>query len=690
MAESPGDVYFTDDGDVLDEAQSGGLIGTRKANAKRMLATGRDIFKGMIPFSGIGTSEHYRDARTHYQSLSEGASSTEIAVQRIFKDVQKRIMELLVAEKSLDDTYLNLMGANNTGAELSGLKKVFDLEHAAYHKAFRRIVIWINMAQAFIYKLRGGQFDPSNPRDFQAAMANAPAPKPADTTGEMSNGMIPVDIAYMSGGAYEAEEDVLDEEYDGEGGSFFRDALRNARDGVKSVAPVKRFYGRNKTWGEDGRETTSHYGFQSNTRHDRIRLINDRAYSKWSPCFPQRSNVFNKSKKTGDAMTVFETLYEEKVGLMGSFVQGELEYEESRKYENKGFYTRPAKDGAPEKKVSSDEIRKELSAALNDKNELFGFGWNRMCRINDEVDYLEIMGGVKAPPTMFQPQASPYLEMMSSFREKLRTAGITKKVTVRILRDGVDTGRTREEERDLFEGYESVIGKWSKDEYGGSELKGGFLFGKVRTDAIQVVLNVFVECFNGIQRSRVVGFCPGKPMAWRGIWWFFDKFPIIGCTLTDNEGRTTKNLLNCIKFACPKCRIPWPPPNPFAALHLRFCPPCECDCDAMWEAINKLEWELWPAGDHLSGPNVDAFVKKMGVRPGATGTMTQVPSAMAGITGGGTRRAFRGPIQPRRAFSGRTDLHEYTMAGGASKGSMTATSVALGATILAMAFLSAA
>lgn len=640
MADSPGDVSMAYDGspDIVDEdVQFGGLVGTKRANAKRMLATGRDLVKGMIPFSGIGTSEHYRDARTHYQSL-EAASSPDIAIQKIFRDVQGRIMELLITEKALDETYLTLM-ANKAktdasgGAELSTQKKFFDLEHAAYHKTFRRTVIWINMAQAFIYKLRGGQFDPSNPRDFQKAMADAPAPKPADTTGEMSNGMIPA-VPPQTGGYDDVEIEEDEEEgdafgYDAEGGGFFRKLMGNARDNVKQVAPVDRFYGRNKTWGDDGREITTHYGMQPNMRHDRIRLINERAYSKWSPCFPERKYVFNKNKKTGESMTVWETLYEEKVSLTGSFVQGEFEYEESRKSENGGFYTRPAKDGKPETKVSSGDIMKELSSAINDKNELFGFGWNRMCRINDEVYHLEIMGGVKAPPTMFQPQASEYLDMIATFQKKLREAGMTKKVTVRIMKDGVDTGRTRVDERDILEGYQSVIGEWTKDEYGQNELKGGFLFGKVRSDAIQVVLNTFVECFNGVQRARVIGFCPGKPVTWRGIWWFIDRFPVIGCTLKDSEGKTTKNLLNCIKLACPRCRIPWPPPNPFK--DLTFCPPCECDCDAMWEAINTLEMSLWPRGDHLSGPNVDKFVKKMNAAAAQLGNMTQVPPASAGI-----------------------------------------------------------
>lgn len=742
-----------------DEVQSGGLTSTRGANAKRMLATGRDLVKGMIPFSGIGTSEHYRDARTHYQSLTETTPSDDIAIQRIFTDVKGRIMELLLTEKSLDETYLTLMATKartdaSGGAELAMQKNFFDLNHAAYHKMFRKTVIWINMAQAFIYKLRGGQFDPSNPRDFQKAMAEAPAPKPEDTTGEMSNGMIPavpaqsggaddtplqrlldfvddgldnalkgtvdrrpelerllsevppaelekakaddpdleqmihivrfnyelapmkieleIDDKFSGGGFFsrftkkaapvyypsnedEDEDEVNPEDYSIEddvtedpelegGAGFFRKLMGNARDNVKQVAPVKRFYGRNKTWGEDGRETTTHYGLQPNMRHDRIRLINERAYSKWSPCFPERKYVFKVSKKPEEAETVFHKLYEEKTSLMGSFAQGEFEYEEARK--NGGFYTRPAKDGQPERKVSAEEIRKELASALNDKNELYGFGWNRMCRINDEVYHLEIMGGVKAPPKMFTPQASEYLDMIATFQKKLREAGITKKVTVKIMKNGVDTGRTREEERDVFEGYQSLIGQWSKDEYGQNELKGGLLFGKMRPDAIQVLLNAFVECFNGVQRARVIGFCPGKPVTWPGIWWLHDKFPVIGCTLKEGE-KTTKNLINCIKIACPGCRIPWPPPNPFKGF--TFCPPCECDCDAMWEAINTLELALWDRGDHLSGPNVDKFLKKMGIKPvpqgalGNTGLMTQYPNAAAGI---GMPTGQWGPTRP--------------------------------------------
>jgi hypothetical protein len=651
------DAGVLDGAGVQDGAQSGGLQSTRRANAKRMLATGRDIFKGMMPFSNIGTSEHYREARTHYQSLTETTSNTDTAIQRIFSDVKGRIMELLITEKSLDETYLALMATKSRtdasgGAELAMQKNFFDLNHAAYHKMFRKTVIWINMAQAFIYNLLGGQFDPSNPRDFQKVMAEAPAPKPEDTTGEMSNGMIPA-VPAQSGGAdeydpedYNNEDDddykvtpELEEDafgYDAEGGAgFFRKLMGNARDNIKQIAPVKRFQGRNKTWGEDGRETTTHYGPQPNMRHDRIRLINERAYSKWSPCFPERKYIFKTPKKSEETETVFHKLYEEKMSLMGSFVQGEFEYEESRK--NGGFYTRPAKDGFPERKVSSEEIRKELSKAINDKNELYGFGWNRMCRINDEVYYLEIMGGVKAPPTMFTPQASEYLDMIATFQKKLREAGVTKKVTVKIMKNGVDTGRTREEERDVFEGYQSLIGQWSKDEYGQNELKGGLLFGKMRPDAIQVLLNAFVECFNGVQRARVIGFCPGKPVTWPGIWWLFDKFPVIGCTLKEGE-KTTKNLLNCIKIACPKCGpFPWPPPNPFPDLNFRICPPCECDCDAMWEAINMLELALWTNGDHLSGPNVDKFIKKMGINPASQGAlgntmgMTQLPPASAGI-----------------------------------------------------------
>lgn len=830
MADPSGDVSMAYDGspdiaDPVDDTlsledpdgapQSGGLQSARRANAKRLLASGRDLVKGMLPFSGIGTSEHYREARTHYQSLTETASNTDIAIQKVFTDVKGRIMELLTTEKSLDETYLALMATKSRtdasgGAELARQKNFFDLNHAAYHKTFRKTVIWINMAQAFIYNLLGGQFDPSNPRDFQKAMAEAPAPKAEDTTGQMSNGMIPAvpaqsggadeydpedysgeDIAenFADGGGWftkkapvyypsnEDEDEVTPKGYDdvdnvyetpeehelAGGAGFFRKLMGNARDNIKQMAPVKRFQGRNKTWGEDGRETTTHYGLQPNMRHDRIRLINERAYSKWSPCFPERKYIFKTPKKSDETETVFHKLYEEKMSLMGSFVQGEFEYDESRK--NGGFYTRPAKDGYPEKKVSSEEIRKELSKAINDKNELYGFGWNRMCRINDEVYYLEIMGGVKAPPNMFTPQASEYLDMIASFQKKLREAGITKKVTVKIMKNGVDTGRTREEERDVFEGYQSLIGQWSKDEYGQNELKGGLLFGKMRPDAIQVLLNAFVECFNGVQRARVIGFCPGKPVNWPGIWWLFDKFPVIGCTLKEGE-KTTTNLLNCIKLACPGCKIPWPHLPPFPDLNFRICPPCECDCDAMWEAINMLELELWSAGDHLSGPNVDKFIKKMGIKPvpqgtlGNTAAMTQVPPASAGIG------MPTGPLAPNRPVGDITQVlpgqqstnlpgdvqnpylaltqapltqvppaeagiapapqpalpHANTAPavlqqpkpavptgslraitaglpdvapsdsqfGGASKSSMTATSIALGATILAMAFLGAA
>lgn len=799
MDKSPGVVYPADATPDVDDSEpiadseaigdstfegGAGVMDTRFPNIKRKAATARDVLKGLNPFSSTVLSTHFREARTKYQKFAETSggrlktgTEADTAVQSIFDHVKDKIKDLLMSEKALDETYLDLAAmlarTGPKGDEYVAKKKAFEMEHADYHKSFRSNVIWINSAQAWIYKLRGGQFDPT-PNAMRGAMFEAP--KPVGDLQELTTGVIPAtpqaggaeddddaaeifgddfypanvsidgDAEYireemvgggisdiiggddtplqrlrqfvkdqlpiasktlgenriaeledleaavvgdekdeleadtkfkryigalkkfygmygfeakvtfpdslLQGGEYTEEDDYLADEPVA-GGGIIRDMIRSTRDGIKKIAPIKKFYGRNKSWDNStGRENTPHSFIRPNMRHDRIRLIDDRAYSKWSPPFPERTYDFTgvdpKNPEESKAKIVFAALHKEKTELMLAFAKGMSQYDESRKT---GFYDRPAENGRPAQKMSSSEIMKELTNTLNDKNELFGSGWNRMCRINDEVEYLEILGGRKAPSDMFQPQASRYLEEIANFQKKLREGGVVKTVNLRRMRkDGTpildENGKqaVKVETRDILEGYQSIIGTWSRNERTGlNKLSGGFIYTDFEADAIQVIMNAFVECFNGVQRARVVGFCAGKPAVWSPIWppswassWKFS------CPWSE----TPVGFIKCI---CPNgCKIPWPPFPSLPNLCPKWCcPEKNCDCDAMWEAINKLELELWPAGDHLSGPNVDAFLQKNGR---AAGTLIRpTPSAMAGIPN--NRLLTVGPGGPTQAFN---------------------------------------